>query len=292
MSSLPSRPLDVALLGAGRVGTAVAALLSTKGMRITGVGSRTGRSAERAARFLGTSAFDLTDPVDADIFLIGTPMEAIEPVVAALAERVHLGDATVVHLAGAVGVEVLEPARRAGAAACALHPVQACPDVDAAMRNLPGSTWGVTTSRGAERWARDLVELLDGTPVEVAERDRPLWHAAAVVTSNGIAALLAAGERILEQIGVGEPELVLGPLARGTLENARVGGGGARTLTGPVVRAEMDVIRAHIASLAVADDLAELYRSISLLIADAAVSIGRLDHSAAEELRRALEQRE
>lgn len=278
MSSLPLSPFDVALIGAGSVGTGVAALLSRARQRIVGVASRTTASAERASKLLDVPVFDTDRVPHADVYLIGTGSDALEQVAGELAASRDLGGSVVVHFAGAFGTSPLEKARAAGAHVGALHPVQACPDIDAATRNLPRSVWGATTSPGAEEWARGFVALLDGETVMIGEQDRPIWHAAAVVTSNGIAALLAGGESILEAIGVERPEAVLGPLARGTITNAALGGGGGATLTGPVVRGEDDVVHKHIAALTAEHaDLAETYRAVSRLIARAAARSGRVE---------------
>ena len=290
MASHPLSPSDVALIGAGRVGTAVAQLLRDRGHRILGVASRSERSARRAAERLGSRVFDIDRPVDADVYLLGTGIDPLPELASTLAAHVGLEGRFVVHFAGAAGITPLADAGAAGAAVCALHPVQSCPDVDAAVRNLPGSFWGVTVSPGHESWVERFVDTLDGTVVLVDEEDRVRWHAAAVVTSNGLAALLAAGESILRDLGVADPERVLGPLAAGTLANARTGGGGARTLTGPVVRGETDVVHAHLASLiARSPRLSETYRTVSSLIVEVAALEGRIDGETARSVREALE---
>ena len=70
-------------------------------------------------------------------------------------------------------------------------------------------------------WARDLISgPLRGLPVEVAEGDRAIWHAAASTTANGIAALMSVGEGMLGSIGIDRPSDVLGPLAGGTVASA------------------------------------------------------------------------
>jgi predicted short-subunit dehydrogenase-like oxidoreductase (DUF2520 family) len=113
-----------------------------------------------------------------------------------------------------------------------------------------------------------------------------MWHAAAVVTSNGTAALLAAGEDILRAIGVVDAETVLGPLALGTMKNAIEGGGGGATLTGPVVRGDVDTVLLHIAALRDRDpELAQTYVTISAAILEAAVRSGRIDDRTAAAMR-------
>ncbi|HWL66027.1 MAG TPA: DUF2520 domain-containing protein [Actinomycetota bacterium] len=271
VSQLPRAPFDCVLVGAGRVGTAVALLLQSKGHNVVAVSSRSRDSAAAAAERLGAPVTSPDDLPAADLYLIGTPAASLPEIGRSLVATNRVSGSVLVHFAGAVGIEPLRECSDRGAFVGALHPVQACPDVDSARRNLPHSAWGITCTDGLDVWAKRLVEEdLEGRAVAVAEKDRPLWHAGAVITSNGIAALLAAGEALLGDLGVEAPEAVLGPLAAGTIANARSGGGGAATLTGPLVRGEVDTIADHLGQLEALDpNHSRNYRLASQLILSA-----------------------
>ncbi len=287
---LPTPPFRIGLIGAGSVGTAVATLLARSGHVVTGVASRSRGSAERASQRLAAPIVAPAD-LNADVFLIGTGLDSVPAVTEELSSG-PLEGKVICHFAGAAGIEPLASATERGAAACAIHPVQACPDVDTGIARLPGSAWGLTCSEGATRWAERMVtEDLSGRRVIVPEPQRAAWHAASVITSNGIAGLLATGEALLTELGIEDPELVLGPLARGTVQNAIEGGGGARTLTGPVVRGEVDTIRRHLAALHDAGrEYSDAYRFISrYLILTAARHADRLDEAQAEAIGDVLE---
>lgn len=246
MATTPPFPFSYALVGAGTVGTAVAELLRRAGHKPAAVISRSAESAARASDFLGAPVVEMPDLPLVDVVLVGVSDAAIEATATALAGHVR-PDAIVVHFAGSLGPEALAGA---GGRPAALHPVQACPDVATAIARLPGSAWGVTAAPEVEEWAADMIKRdLHGYPVPVAGDDRALWHAAAVMTSNGTAALLAIGESLLAVLGVERPEQVLGPLARGTIQNAMEGGGGGPTLTGPIVRGEQTTIERHLIAL-------------------------------------------
>lgn len=281
----PPFPFSFVLVGAGNVGTATADLLRRSGNTCLGVASRSDASRERASAVLEAPAFELGAIPPGDVVLLGTPDAAI----AEVASTVPLpdgGGTIVVHFAGSLGTATIEGATSRGAEPCALHPVQACPDLDTASERLPGSAWGVTCSADIRDWAHRVVtDGLKGIPVDVAEEARAVWHAAAVTTSNGIAALLALGELLLKGIDVAEPQRVLGPLALGAVRNALAGGGGAKTLTGPVVRGEVDTLRRHLEALAEKSP-GELdgYRRVSELILQVAEGTGRVDGRSAAEL--------
>lgn len=285
MATPPTSPFTYALVGAGRVGTAVAVLLDRAGHEPTAVASRSAESSARAAELLGSQPVDIEDLPPVDVVLLGTPDNAIEATAATIASRLVEGT-VVIHLAGSLGVDPLRPVLAVGARRAALHPVQACPDIETAIERIPGSGWGVTCDDGLAEWCIDLVEDdLDGHAFQVRDEHRAVWHAAAVVVSNGIAGLLATGEGLLASIGIGDPGSVLGPLAAGTLENARAGGGGGKTLTGPAVRGERDTIARHLDGIARVDkELLHPYGLATVLTIQAAVRAGRIEDHRAQEM--------
>jgi predicted short-subunit dehydrogenase-like oxidoreductase (DUF2520 family) len=283
--------LRVALVGAGRVGTAAAHLLKEAGHSIVGVASRSALSAERAAARLGAPTFDLRSPVPrCEVVLIAVGDDAIRSVAAAVARSLSPG-VVVCHTAGSLGTEPLRPVADVDGLPCALHPVASCPSVEAALRVLPGCTWGVTCRPELQDWARRLVRRdLGGRPVIVREEDRVLWHIAAVVAANGTAALMAAGERVLARIGIPEPGAALAPLCAGVVANAREAGLAGLALTGPVVRGEAETVVRHVDELRRrAPDLVEIYVMATRTILLAAQRAGRLDAAQGRALERALE---
>lgn len=283
--------MNIALVGAGTVGTAVSWLLAQKDHEIVGVASRNPESAAAASRRLGADVYAIEEIPDADLVLVGVSDAALEPVSTTIEDRISKGE-LVCHFAGSFGPSVMKALVRKGAKVCATHPVQACPTIDAAIARLPGSAWGVTCSDpDAEARIFELIERdLDGYPVRVREQDRSIWHAAAVAASNGIAALLATGESILSDIGIDDPFRVLVPLAEGTVQNAREAGGGAAILTGPVVRGERETVRRHVEALRdrPGAQFAQ-YRAAALLTVQAAVAAGRIDERTAAEIMAELE---
>ncbi|HEV2756902.1 MAG TPA: DUF2520 domain-containing protein [Actinomycetota bacterium] len=267
----PPRPFDLCLVGAGKAGTGVALALKAAGHRVAGVASRTPASAAAAAERVGAAAVAVDHLPPCDVVLLGVPDAAVRPVAAALAPGLRPG--TVVwHLAGSLGVDALPPAVRR----CALHPVQAFPAPDVPSR-LPGSSWGLTCDGDLREWATAVVtDDLRGHVVDVSEEDRPVWHAAAVTTANGITALVSLAETLLGSIGVEAPGPVLAPLAAAAVESSTARGASA-SLTGPAVRGEWETVAAHVQALeANAPALLEPYREATRLIFRAADRAGKV----------------
>lgn len=183
--------------------------------------------------------------------LLAVPDSAVGDVAAGLAAR---GSAPVgcaaFHLSGALTVEVLRPLHEAGYEVGSVHPLQSVADPVRSAEALRGCFYAVAGGPDARAVARRLLGYLDARILEVPERKRPVYHAAAVMASNYLAVLLDTASRLLEEAGIRADEALpaLLPLAKGTLDNiASLGIGPA--LTGPIVRGDVETVRLHVQML-------------------------------------------
>jgi predicted short-subunit dehydrogenase-like oxidoreductase (DUF2520 family) len=240
----------VAVLGPGRVGTAVALGLAHAGYDIVAVAGRGRADLERflerfhEARVLGAADAART----ADLVVVAVPDDALEGLVRAVARRDGVREGSRwIHVSGGHGLAVLELARLAGARVAACHPAQTFPDPDTGYASLPGSAWAVTAGPEDVGWASVLVTDLRGTPVAVGEGSRTLYHAGLTVGSNATASVVTLARDLLLGAGVDDPGRVLGPLVSASATNAAAQG--ADALTGPVRRGDAGTVRRHLAEL-------------------------------------------
>lgn len=240
------------IIGAGRVGTAVGHLLQKAGEKVLAVASRSDSSLEQAKRYI-KDAFFTTDVVKAakkgNAVFITTPDDLIEDTCLSLASGKAVKRGTyLVHMSGALGLDVLEAAESMGARTASIHPLQTFADVKGAVKRIPGSVFAVTTrEEKTRRWAESLVKKLGGTPVILAEENKILYHIGAVVASNLLVALEHAAELSYHEIGMKGPQALaaLLPLIEGTVENIKKHGTEG-ALTGPVSRGDIGVMRRHL----------------------------------------------
>jgi predicted short-subunit dehydrogenase-like oxidoreductase (DUF2520 family) len=181
-------------------------------------------------------ADDLTSAArGVDLLVIATPDAAIAAAAAAVEPD---AGAVVIHLAGSLGLDVLAPHPRRGA----LHPLVALPDAEVGARRLAGASFAVA----GDPLVDDVVDALGGHAFAVADEHRAAYHAAAVIASNHLVALLGQVERVGALAGV--PLDAYLDLVRTTVDNVAELGP-ARALTGPVARGDTATIARHLAAL-------------------------------------------
>ena len=226
--------LSCAIVGAGRLGRALAAALRAAGVAVDGP--------------LGRGS----DGGEAEVVLLCVPDGEIGAAAALLAPR---PGRLVGHCSGALGLAPL-----AGREAFSLHPLMTVTgDGGAPFAGAAAAVDGATPR--ARAVATALARRVGLAPVAVAERDRAAYHAAASIASNFLVTLEAAAERLAASAGVDRAALV--PLVRATLDNWAALGA-ERALTGPLVRGdEATVARQRGAVAERAPELLELFDALA-----------------------------
>jgi predicted short-subunit dehydrogenase-like oxidoreductase (DUF2520 family) len=210
---------SVNVIGAGRVGSAISARLEERGV-------------------------DLRP--DGQLQLLCVPDGAI----AECARRIEPGP-WIAHVSGATPLAALDPHERR----FSLHPLQTFVRWRGAEQ-LDGA-WAAVTAETDEAAtvATGLAELLGLRPFPLADAQRRLYHAGAVVASNYLVTLHRAASQLVELAGA--PAEALVPLMTRTIENGF-------ELTGPIARGDWTTVDAHVAALrADAPELEELYLTLA-----------------------------
>lgn len=244
--------MNVAVVGAGRVGTAMGVLLSRAGHTVAAVSGRGVGSRERAERHL--PGVPVVGSVEAatrgEVVLLAVPDDRIRDVCATLAKRGGLGSGpAVVHLSGANPLDDLAPAAEVGASILSVHPLQAAPSVEAAIERFPGSGFAVT-ARDEEAFSlgERLAADAGGRPFRLLDEHKGLYHAAAVFASNYLVVVEGLAEDLFALAGIPDPRPLFGPLAEGTLANV-LERGAREALTGPVARGDAGTVRKNLEAL-------------------------------------------
>jgi predicted short-subunit dehydrogenase-like oxidoreductase (DUF2520 family) len=215
----------VHIIGTGRAGGAIRARLGERGLRVTD-----GRAVDPAA----------------ELVILAVP----DHVIGEVAAGVPIGP-WIAHVSGATRLAALEPHTRR----FSVHPLQTLTR-ERGPEQLDGA-WGAISAESDEALVRAgwLAEALGLRAFEVADGDRTLYHAAAVIGGNFLVTLHDVAVRLLADVDA--PEEAIVPLMRRTIENGF-------DLTGPIARGDWTTVEAHLATLEQrAPDLVPLYRALA-----------------------------
>lgn len=221
--------------------------------RIIGAG-RAGRSLHGALEQVGLDAELLDRTTDNRRALDGARMVILavsDDAIAEVAASLEPGDAVVAHVSGSRTLDVLAPHRRRAS----MHP----------LMSLPNATTGAARLLDACHFAvcgddavLEIVDALGGIAFEVADADRPTYHAAACVAANHIVTLCAQVERLADDVGV--PASAFWAMVETSVANVTETGAAA-ALTGPAARGDWGTIAAHLESIGEGERA--LYRAVA-----------------------------
>ena len=279
--------VKIGFIGAGTTGTALAVRLSQRECPVVAVSSRTLSSARKLAQLVPNcrvcpTAQELAHV--AEMVFITTPDDVIAQVCAEV--QWHEGQ-SVVHCSGAHSLDILEPARKLGAAVGSFHPLQTFADVNQAIENLPGSTFALEAEEPLMSTLKELTSLLNGSWVELKPGDKVLYHAAAVFACNYLVTLVKLALDLWQDFGVSSKEatMALLPLLRGTINNI-VNIGLPHCLTGPVARGDLGTIERHLSALEAKNpSLLSTYKELGLQTIPIALAKGKIDGYKAKEMK-------
>jgi predicted short-subunit dehydrogenase-like oxidoreductase (DUF2520 family) len=213
----------IAIVGAGRLGSALGTALSAAGLAVSGPLRR----GERVPA--------------SDVVLLCVPDREIATAAAAIAPGPIVG-----HCSGLTGLDALAPHE-----AFAFHPLMTVTGGGGgASAPFNGAAAAIAaTSARARDVARALAESLGMDAIELVDDRRAIYHAAASLASNYLVTIESAAASLARHAGI-ERRHVLA-LARAALENW--GREGSAALTGPLTRGDDDTVARQTAAVATFD---------------------------------------
>ena len=291
------------------MGSALGVALRRAGYRIDVVITKTPANARRAAKLIGGAKALIERQwnnapretarrlLDSDLLLISTPDDALEAVAVRLAGAIRRlpknpGNSRriALHTSGAVSSDVLAPLRALGFSVGSLHPLVSVADAADMQDRFRGAYFCVEGDRPAVRVAKSMVKELGGHSFTISSEAKPLYHAAASVSSGHVTALIDLAIEMLEGCGLTKrrAQQILAPLLASAAANL-----GAKTpaeaLTGPFARGDIATIKKHLAAMKIKkmNEAVEVYSTLGLRAARLAETTKR-NRSTLEDIKNVL----
>lgn len=243
----------IAIVGAGRLGTALALELTRAGYRVNEIISRSrSKSIETSRQTAHAIKARLSAPataiLDASVVWFCVPDREIAVAARELATSVGWSRKTVFHSSGALASDELAALIQRGARAAAIHPFMTF--VAGSIPSLRGVPFALEGNSSALRVAKGIVRDLGGDSFTIRKQVKIAYHAWGTFASPLLVALLVVAEEVACAAGI-PAKLArkrMLPILTQTLANyAKLGPEGA--FSGPIIRGDAETVRQHIAKL-------------------------------------------
>lgn len=235
------------VVGCGKVGQTLARVFHASGVcTVQDLKGLDLEESRRAAGFIqaGRPVEALRDMRPADLWLITVPDTKIAGVAEEMAAAVLPAAGTVAfHCSGFLPAATLAPLGTLGWALASTHPVLTFADPAAAVAQFSGTPCGLEGDVVALAALRPLFEAAGAQCFSVETASKPLYHAAAVFSSNFTVVLQAIAREAWASAGVPAalvPQIEASLMAA-TMKN--ISEFGPRAITGPAARGDHKVVR-------------------------------------------------
>lgn len=291
--------MNIGIIGAGKLGSALAIALSKSDFHISGVFSKSRESCQSLCEKIGMVMENSFDKVvlNSEIIFLSVPDNYIDSVaqkIAAYFKPELIKGKVFFHLSGALTSEVLKPLENMGAFTGSFHPIQTFADRDNGWQKLYNCFFGFEGCGKAGEYAKTIVDRLNGRLILIRKEQKTLYHAAACMISNYSVTLFYIMRQMLIKTGMDEEEAVKAfmPLLKNTVSNIeRLGDIDA--LTGPVSRGDYKVVSQHLESLSnEMPEFEDIYRLLGRETVKIALQKGTINEDGALKLNKVLGDKE
>ena len=260
----------IAIVGTGKLGSALTLSLRAAGYSISELVSRdrkdSRRRANALARRVGAAATTFQKAaLRADLVWFCVPDREIAKAARLLAGKDWKGK-TAVHSSGALTATELAGLRARGAHVTSAHPMMTF--VEGSAPALKGVGFAIEGDPLAVQMVTRILQRLGAESFPIDRKDKPLYHAWGTFASPLLTALLATTEQVARRVGISRQEAHrrITPILRQTLVNY-ASFGAPNAFSGPIVRGDSETVKRHLQAL----ESAPVARKVYAALAQAAI---------------------
>jgi predicted short-subunit dehydrogenase-like oxidoreductase (DUF2520 family) len=259
--------LQIAIVGPGRLGSALSVALTKAGYRVNEVISRDTLSSQKRAREIAgnTRSFSTTlktANLDSDLIWFCVPDREIAVAAGALIRSAKWKSKVAFHSSGALASDELNVLRRRGAAVASVHPMMTF--VRGSIPSLEGVAFALEGDAKAIRVARRVTRDLGGEAFSISKTSKIAYHAWGGFSSPLLVAMLVTAEQVARAAGLSTAQArkIMLPIVKQTLANySALGPGGA--FSGPIVRGDATIVGKHLRTLQKIPRAKEVYVALA-----------------------------
>lgn len=284
---------QVTIIGTGALGTVLTKALHEKGIHIYSLFNRSAESLESLAKIVQPKIVETT-PTNynqlGNLIFLATSDQSISIQANRLAKLSNsYSNKIITHFSGSRPASDLSVLQKKGAAIAAFHPNQTFTG-KSKPTDFNGIYFDIEGDEKAKLILRELATMLNASCFEISPQAKPYLHAAGVIASNYLIALLDAAITTAEMGGMrhSDAKKALLPLVQTTLNNANEAENLNDVLSGPIARGDADTVDRHIELLKSHPELEQLYKLLGRQTLKVAQNSGNNDDGVSETLEKLL----
>ncbi|MGN0144272.1 MAG: Rossmann-like and DUF2520 domain-containing protein [Clostridium sp.] len=239
-----------------------------KGIEISGFYGKNIENIKKASIVTNSKYYDNYKDLieDSDILFITTPDDIISTIDREIS-KYNLNNKSVCHVSGSLQSNVLSNAKLSGALIYSIHPMFAFSNKNIPLEELEKIYFSIEGDLDiGNNNTLPVISLMNSIGNKYFKRDikdSAVYHLANVFVSNLVLSLLEKGVSYLKKLGLNESDAInaLFPLIQGNIDSIHKNGF-VNSLTGPVVRGDINTIKKHLEVLN--DEDRNIYNSLSL----------------------------
>jgi len=243
---------NIAIIGTGAVGSALAVLLHNAGYSISVLA---GRNSERTITLgdrlkVENAGSDNSAAIEkGDVVFFCLPDDVLSDEIKRCADSSSSFEGKLFfHTSGVLTSALFDPMRKKGALGASFHPLQTIPR-DSAEISLQDFAIAIEGDQMAVDYAVEIVNKLGAKPLLIEPEQKSMYHATATLASNGLIGLSGVIEEMAANVGLGEEGREhLYKLMGQSLDNSR-SMTGANAITGPAARGDIATLKQHLGDL-------------------------------------------
>lgn len=261
--------LKLSVIGCGRLGKTLAFLLAkTKLVCIQEVVNSNRANAEEAVAFIGQgrACDSIKQLKPADVYLIATPDDSIEPMSQQLAKQTLPFKASVVfHCSGLLSSECLNSLAQRGCYTASIHPLFSFSNPLIDVEVFTGTYCSFEGNKFALEKLLPIFRAIDSPLFLIKKNDKALYHAASVFASNYLVTLVSMAEVCYKKAGLSGKlaKTITQALMAQTLNKIQYLDESSAALTGPLQRGDRSTLKKHLQALKPFSGLECAYKSLA-----------------------------
>lgn len=243
------------VVGSGSLAHALVQVLPPAGYKLVEVVTRSNSPGAKAlGRKVGIAAITKEHSNwSGDIVWLAVSDGAIRELASKLVPLAKWKGKIVLHSSGALSSRDLLTLKRRGAHVGSAHPMMTF--VPGETPDMAGVVWTLEGDRAAVATAKAIVHALGGRALQIDPKNKPLYHSFGAFLSPLLVVHLAAASKVALGAGIPRRELaaLMKPIVERTMANLFAGidepKGAGKAFSGPLIRGDVETIRAHLKSL-------------------------------------------